>query len=249
VGLARYTCDIPGSDRHVRFAFSDRYGGVSTEPYGELNLGGHVGDDAAAVVENRRVVAGMLGVDPARVVYMNQVHGADVAVVTEPWRDRVPDVDALVTTMPELCLAVLVADCTPVLLADPEAGVIAAAHAGRPGMARGVVPETLARMRELGARPERVIAYTGPAVCGDCYEVPAALRDEVAERVPASRTVTRAGTPGIDVPGGVWSQLVAAGVDPARGGRSEVCAMESKDHYSYRREGVTGRFAGFVWFD
>jgi hypothetical protein len=178
---------------------------------------------------------------------MNQVHGADVAVVDEPWHDQPPDVDALVTTRPELCLAVLVADCTPVLLADPVAGVIAAAHAGRPGMARGVVPATLARMRELGAVPERIIAHTGPAVCGDCYEVPAGLRDEVAALVPRSRAVTRHGTPAVDVPGGVWSQLVDGGVDPARGGRSEHCAMESKDHYSYRREGVTGRFAGFVW--
>lgn len=248
MGLARSAHDIPG-ERHVRFAFSDRYGGASTEPYGELNLGGHVGDDPATVVENRRIVAGMVGVDAARVVYMNQVHGADVAVVDEPWRDRAPDVDALVTTRPGLCLAVLVADCTPVLLADPVAGVVAAAHAGRPGMARGVVPATVAAMCELGARPERLVAHTGPAVCGDCYEVPAELREAVAERVPASRTVTRQGTPGVDVPGGVWSQLVAAGIDPERGGRSEVCAMESKDHYSYRREGVTGRFAGFVWFD
>jgi YfiH family protein len=247
VGITRLDRASGGVAAH--FAFADRHGGLSVEPYATLNLGGHVGDDPATVLDNRRLAADMLGVDAARVVYMNQVHGADVAVVDGPWPGVAADVDALVTTTPGLCLAVLVADCTPVLLADPAARVVAAAHAGRPGLAAGVVPATLRRMIELGADPARVIAVTGPAVCGLCYEVPAELQDEVAALVPASRSTTRQGTPGIDVPGGVWSQLTDAGVDPSNGQRSPVCAMESTDHFSYRREKLTGRFAGFVWFD
>lgn len=233
----------------VRFAFSDRHGGVSADPFGALNLGGHVGDDPAAVAENRRLAAQALGVPAPRVRYMNQVHGRDVAVARgESWPGGVaPSVDATVTDEPGTVLAVLVADCTPVLLADPEAGVVAAAHAGRPGMAAGVVPATIEQMRRLGADPARIVAYTGPAVCGDCYEVPEELRAAVAEQVPASFAVTRQGTPAVDVPGGVWAQLAEAGVTGGR--RSPLCAMESADHYSYRREGVTGRFAGFVWFD
>ena len=231
------------------FAFSDRFGGVSKHPYGELNLGGHVGDDPEAVAENRRTVAAGLGFEPERVVYMNQVHGADVAYVSMPWQGRAPDVDALVTDTAGLCLAVLVADCVPVLLADATAGVVGAAHAGRPGMKAGVVQATIDRMRDLGAAPERIVAVTGPSVCGLCYEVPEAMRADVSARVPAAHCETREGTPGLDVPEGVWSQLTAAGVDLANSVRVQTCSKESVDHYSFRREGTTGRFAGFVWLD
>jgi YfiH family protein len=229
------------------FAFTERWGGVSEPPYAELNLGGHVGDDPGAVRENRRRAAARLGLDPERVVWMRQVHGNTVAVVDEPWRDEAPPADGVVTATSGLALAVLVADCTPVLLADPEAGVVAAAHAGRPGMALGVVPAAVARMVALGARPERIVAATGPSACGRCYEVPAAMQEEVAARVPAARSTTRQGTAGLDVAAGVWSQLAEAGV--AQGERSAICSITSADHFSYRREGRTGRFAGYVWLE
>jgi YfiH family protein len=232
----------------IRYAFSDRWGGVSAAPYGGLNLGDHVGESPELVAENRRLAAAAFGADPGQVRYMTQVHGADVAIADGPWPGgRQPRVDALVTVRPGEVLAVLVADCTPVLLADPVAGVIAAAHAGRPGMAAGVVPATIGTMVELGAEPARMVAFTGPAVCGDCYEVPEEMRSAVAGAVPESWAVTRQGTPAVDVPGGVWAQLRAAGI--TQGSRSPICAMESADHYSYRREGVTGRFAGFISFE
>ena len=231
----------------VRFAFSDRHGGVSEAPYGSLNLAEHVGDDPAAVRRNRELAATGLGLDPERVVYLTQVHGAEVAHARGPWAGQTPEADASVTDVPGLGLAIMVADCTPVLLADPEAGIVATAHAGRPGMAAGVVPAVIDKMRTLGAVPARIIAYTGPAVCGACYEVPESMRAYVAERVPESFATTSWGTPSVDVPGGVWAQLSAAGITPEHSHRSEICAMESKDHYSYRREGVTGRFAGFIW--
>jgi copper oxidase (laccase) domain-containing protein len=137
----------------AHFAFTDRWGGVSAVPYEELNLGGAVGDDPGAVRTNRELAAKSLGLDPAGVVWMNQVHGADVAVVREPWGTAadIPAVDAIVTTRRGLALAVLTADCTPVLLADPVARIAAAAHAGRPGMVAGVVPAAVRAMVELGA--------------------------------------------------------------------------------------------------
>ncbi|MFB7265286.1 polyphenol oxidase family protein, partial [Streptomyces nojiriensis] len=122
----------------AHFAFTDRWGGVSAVPYEELNLGGAVGDDPAAVLANRARAAKSLGLAPDRVVWMNQVHGRDVAVVDGPWGAdaEVPAVDAVVTARRGLALAVLTADCTPVLLADPVAGVVAAAHT------RNAVPST-----------------------------------------------------------------------------------------------------------
>lgn len=240
-------------DRHelgsgVRAVFTDRYGGVSVEPYAELNLGGGVGDDPDAVGENRRLVAASVGMPADAVTWMAQVHGADVTVVREPGGEPPPQGDGVVTDRTGLALAVLVADCTPVLLADAEARVVAAAHAGRPGLAHGIVPATMRRMRELGAAPERTVALVGPAVCAACYEVPAAMRDEVAAAsVPEAWAETRQGTPAIDVPGGVVAQLRAAGIADVC--RVPVCTRESAAHYSYRRDGVTGRFAGYVWLD
>ncbi|MEX3107311.1 peptidoglycan editing factor PgeF [Streptomyces sp. ST1015] len=232
----------------AHFAFTDRWGGVSAAPYEELNLGGAVGDDPAAVLANRELAAKSLGLDPASVVWMNQVHGADADVVTEPWGAKpVPEVDAIVTARRGLPLAVLTADCVPVLLADPVAGVAAAAHAGRPGMVKGVVASAVRAMTGLGAEPARIVARTGPAVCGRCYEVPSQMRAEVAALEPAAHAETSWGTPAVDVAAGVHAQLERLGVrDRAQ---SPVCTLESHDHFSYRRDGATGRLAGYVWLD
>ncbi|MFG2382272.1 peptidoglycan editing factor PgeF [Streptomyces avermitilis] len=232
----------------AHFAFTDRWGGVSAVPYEELNLGGAVGDDSDAVRTNRELAAKSLGLDPVRVVWMNQVHGADVALVDEPWgAGPVAEIDAIVTRRRGLALAVLTADCTPVLLADPVAGVAAAAHAGRPGMIAGVVPAAVDAMVELGADPSRIVARTGPAVCGRCYEVPDAMRAEVAAVEPAAYAETGWGTPAVDVSAGVHAQLERLGVRDRE--QSPVCTLESGDHFSYRRDRTTGRLAGYVWLD
>lgn len=233
----------------AHFAFTDRWGGVSAVPYEELNLGGAVGDDPAAVLANRGLAARALGVDPARVVWMNQVHGRTVHVVDGPWpaEAEVPEGDAVVTARRGLPLAVLTADCVPVLLADPVAGVVAAAHAGRPGMVAGVVAATVETMITLGAEPARMTARTGPAVCGRCYEVPAAMRDEVAAVEPAAHAETGWGTPAVDVVAGVHAQLERLGV--RNRSTSDICTRESADHFSYRRDRTTGRLAGYVWLE
>ncbi|SFC73608.1 peptidoglycan editing factor PgeF [Streptomyces aidingensis] len=240
----------------AHFAFTDRWGGVSAAPFDELNLGGAAGDDPGAVRTNRALAARSLGLDPAAVFWMNQVHGSEVAVVDGPLPGegpgeepgaQSPPVDGAVTARRGLALAVLTADCCPVLLADPVAGVVGAAHAGRPGLAAGVVPATVEAMRALGADPRRIIARTGPTVCGGCYEVPAAMRDEVERAAPGSAAVTRRGTPAVDIPAGVRRQLRAAGVREVPA--SPVCTMESDDCFSYRREGRTGRLASYLWLD
>ncbi|MGH3309323.1 MAG: peptidoglycan editing factor PgeF [Streptomyces sp.] len=231
----------------AHFAFTDRWGGVSAVPYEALNLGGAVGDDASRVRRNRALAAGSLGLDPGDVVWMHQVHGRDVALVDRPFGEDAPPVDAVVTARRGLALAVLTADCTPLLLADPEAGLVGAAHAGRPGLLAGVVPALLEAMTARGARPERLLARTGPAVCGRCYEVPAWMRAEVAAAVPEAYATTSWGTPAVDMAAGVRAQLAASGVTTLE--QSAVCTMESADHFSYRREKTTGRLASYVWLE
>jgi YfiH family protein len=182
-------------------------------------------------------------------VRMRQVHGADVQTVDEAWSSRrhrgsdLPVADALVTAVPGVALVVRVADCVPVLLADPRRGVLGAAHAGRPGLVAGIVPAAVARMRELGA--DEILAWVGPHVCGRCYEVPAQMREEVAATVPESFGETSWGTPSVDVGAGVRAQLAHHGVDVVDASR---CTLEHDDLYSYRRDGAAaGRLAGLVW--
>lgn len=225
----------------IRRAFTDRSGGVSEPPYAGLNLGGHVGDASDAVQENRARVARELEVTPDRLVFMDQCHGSDVAVVTEK-----PDgplvVDGVVTAEPGLALGVLVADCTPVLLSDERAGVIGAVHSGRPGMSKGVVPQAVSAMRDLGAT--EITAAVGPSVCGRCYEVPLEMREAAALVTPESRAVSWTGTPAIDVAAGVVAQLRGAGVEDITWVAG--CAREDESLFSYRRDGTTGRFAGVI---
>jgi polyphenol oxidase len=227
----------------ARALFTTRAGGVSTGPFAELNLGGSVGDDPAAVRENRACLRATIGVEGIQLAWMRQVHGAQVARVTQT--DDSPEADAIFTDVPGIALGVLVADCAPVLVADPGAGLIGAAHAGRPGLAAGVLPALVKAMVGAGAAPTRMHALIGPVVCGGCYEVPAKMRDEVDAAAPGSACRTRKGTPGIDIRAGLHKQLADAGLSLVSDDRR--CPAESADLYSYRRDGSTGRFAGVVW--
>ena len=230
----------------VRGLFTGRAGGVSSGPFGTLNMSGGVGDEPAAVRANRQLVAVACGLDAAGMAWMHQVHGSDVArVITAPAPRAAPQVDAIFTDTPALALGVVVADCAPVLVADPVARIVGAAHAGREGLATGVVPALLAAMAGAGAQLGQMRAMIGPAICGGCYEVPARLRDRVAAVVPEAGCSTRAGTPGIDIRAGVAAQLASAGVRQVSG--DHRCTAESPELFSYRRDGSTGRFAGLIW--
>lgn len=228
-----------------RRVVTDRRGGRSASPYDSFNLGDHVGDDPADVAANRARVARELGVATDRLVWMSQVHGSRVAVVDGPQDEPLPETDALVTSTPGLVLCVLAADCVPVLLTDPVAGVVAAIHAGREGVRKGVVPAALSAMASLGARARHVTALLGPAVCGSCYEVPEPMQAELARIVPAAAVRTRAGTAGLDLRAGLAELLTRAGIPDVVHDRR--CTAEDRHLFSYRRDGVTGRQAGLVW--
>lgn len=225
----------------VEIAFTDRYGGVSAAPFDELNLAIEGDDPEDARAENHRRVLADFAPDLAHrraLADLRQVHGAEVVTADGPV-ERAPG-DGIVTTRTDLVLMVRAADCVPVVLAGGT--VVGAAHAGRAGVAAGVVPATVARMRQLGAAD--VVAWIGPHVCGACYEVPARMQDEVAALEPATRAVTSWGTPALDLAGGVRAQLERVGVEVVDVSR---CTRESPDLYSHRRDGRgAGRLAGLV---
>ena len=229
----------------VRRVTTTRAGGVSLPPFDTFNLGDHVGDDPDAVAANRRRLAAAIGLPVDRVVWMNQVHGEHVECVDAPRTDAFEATDALVTTTRGLALAVVTADCVPVLMADSRAGVLGAAHAGRVGAAAGVVLQTLEAMLEAGARPGDVSVLLGPAVSGANYEVPEEMAAEVEAQLPGSRITTAVGTPGLDLRAGIARQLIDAGItaidiDPR-------CTVADPALFSHRRDAPTGRLASLIW--
>lgn len=232
----------------VRAGFTTRTGGVSAPPWDTLDLGLNVGDDPRHVGANRARVAAWAG---APVVWARQVHGRDVHVVAGPGdarADAAAEVDALVATTSGVGVGVLVADCVPVLLADPDAGVVAAVHAGRRGLVAGVVQTALAAMVARGADPARVRAAVGPAISGPRYEVPEPMQREVAAVVPEAACRTAWGTPGLDLPAGVAAVLRGQGVRDLL--ETGWCTDSDERFFSHRRAQragtTTGRSAGVV---
>ncbi|MEU7790040.1 peptidoglycan editing factor PgeF [Amycolatopsis sp. NPDC049159] len=231
----------------VRRVVTTRAGGASRPPYDTFNLGDHVGDDEGDVYANRKRLAAELGLAEDKLAWMEQVHGRTATTVDGSETGAAEATDALVTATPGVALVVLVADCVPILLADAEAGVVSAVHAGRVGTRVGVVPAAVAAMREAGAEPHRIEALLGPAICGDCYEVPAEMAADVEKHVPGSACKTRKGTPGLDLRAGLWRQLADLGVGKI--GVDPRCTNEDKTLFSYRRDGTTGRIAGITWVE
>ncbi|WP_454300746.1 polyphenol oxidase family protein [Salana multivorans] len=241
--------------------FTTRRGGDSRPPYAGANLGAGVGDDPATVAANRAGLARFVG---APVTWIRAVHGADVGMVDDDGKVRPtgqhtdgagtsapdrphadPSLDALVTRVQGRALAALAADCVPVLLAAHDAEgrplAVAAAHSGRRGVQLGVAARVVEVLQGLSGHTVR--ASIGPAICGRCYEVPEAMRAEVAALVPESWATTRQGTPALDLVAGVTAQLHRAGADVTTLG---LCTLETPWLFSHRRDQPGGREAGVV---
>jgi polyphenol oxidase len=235
-----------GMSFRIRRVTTTRAGGVSVAPYDTFNLGDHVGDDPVAVAANRARLAAATGLAEDAVRWMNQVHGTDVVVVDGPG-PTVHGTDALVTTQPRLALAVVTADCVPILMADACAGVVAAVHAGRVGARDGIVARTLETMVGQGAKVGDVSVLLGPAVSGRNYEVPDAMAAEVEAVLPGSRTTTSRGTAGLDLRAGIARQLKALGVGAVD--VDQRCTVDDRTLFSHRRDAPTGRLASLVWME
>lgn len=231
----------------IRRVTTTRAGGVSAPPFDTFNLGDHVGDDPEAVAANRKRLAAAISLPSHRVVWMNQVHSARVVTVTEPRTQPVDDTDALVTAIPRLALAVITADCVPVLLADARAGIVGAAHAGRVGAADGVVLRTVEAMLALGANAEDISVLLGPAVTGPNYEVPEDMAADIEARLPGSRAITPKGTPGLDLRTGITRQLNDVGITAVE--TDPRCTVADRSLFSHRRDAPTGRLASVVWME
>ncbi len=225
---------LPG----IRHAFFTREGGVSEGLYASLNAGVGPNDDPAKVAENRARMAKAVGVTPERFLTAYQIHSPQVVVAETPWSGEArPRADAIVTRMPGLAIGASTADCGPVLLADPQAGVIGAAHAGWRGALGGVLEAAIAAMEKLGAGRSRIVAAIGPMISQRNYEVGDELVAQFAKADAGNARFFAAGRPGhaqFDLPGFIASRLAAAGI----GGVEDLAACTYADpqlFYSFRR--------------
>jgi YfiH family protein len=210
--------------------FTDRRGGESLGVYESLNLAQHVGDDPAVVNANRKRIGSAQ--------FMNQVHGDHIEVI-DSVSLVIPTCDGLITKSSNVSLAVMVADCIPLLLVSKE--VVGAIHVGRAGLVNRIALKATDLMRSLGAI--EIHAVLGPSICGSCYEVPFQMQQDVIADHPRAFATTRKGTPGLDLPKALIADLVAAGVTYEA---STICTFEDELYFSHRRQNPTGRFAGVV---
>ncbi len=237
----------------VAHAFFTRQGGVSEGVYESLNVGAGSRDDAVAVAENRARAAAVLGVGPERLLTAYQIHSAIAVTAQEPWVQR-PEADAVATSTPGLVCGALAADCAPVLIADPVARVVAAAHAGWRGALGGVVGQAVEAMRRLGAEPARMAAAVGPCIGPQSYEVGAEFHAEfLAGAAGSGRFFRDAGKPGkrlFDLPAFVLDRLARAGVEEAewigRDTYAEPDLFFSNRRAVHRQEGDYGRLLSAI---
>ena len=193
-----------------------------------------MGDSPETVARNRELLSKITG----PIQFMNQVHGDEVVEVKSIGDD--PTCDALITRVPGIALAVMVADCIPLLLSSST--VVGAVHVGRRGLMNSVAVKAVDAMRKLGA--DQIHAQLGPSICGRCYEVPQELADEVVAKHPAASSLTKNLTPALDLSRALIADLVASGVTYEA---STICTLENDEYFSYRRHNITGRNAGVVW--
>ena len=218
----------------AQILFSARHGGVSQGEFGSLNFGDHVGDTALAVENNRKILKKLLSqISP---IFMNQVHGNEVIEVDSNSNSPVT-ADAVITRQAGLPLAVLCADCLPILIKGSK--IVGAIHAGRRGILNGIIAETISRMRALGG--DNLVATIGPAICSRCYEVDLPMYLDAISHDAELATNTE--THCLDLKRAARSQLSFQGVEVSD---LEICTAHDSNFFSYRRDGITGRNVGVI---
>ncbi|MCC8037366.1 MAG: peptidoglycan editing factor PgeF [Bacteroidales bacterium] len=235
---------LPGASTGIHAGFTSRGVVAEGNPYSGFNLCHYTGDDPGHVAACRSALLQATG--GKWLVVPRQTHSTNVSVITDPGDTSLEGVDALVTTLKGMVIGVNTADCVPMVMADPVAGVIGVAHAGWRGAVNGIVPRTVERMVELGASPERIVAAMGPCICQDCFEV----GDEVAGRFPKEVVKRLPGQrPHVDLPVFVARQLTESGLSPQNIALPTACTRCSPTlYFSARALGInSGRCFTFAW--
>ncbi|MBV8089502.1 MAG: peptidoglycan editing factor PgeF [Alphaproteobacteria bacterium] len=238
------TSGVLGCDAGIHHAFFTRCGGVSEGLFGSLNCGFGSGDSQQSVARNRELAMARLGLSADRLVTCRQIHSVTVVTAERPWRrEEAPSADGLVTAVPGIALGVLAADCAPILLHDPVAGVIGAAHGGWRGALGGIVEATIGHMKALGAESTRIRAAIGPCIGPASYEVGPEFQQAFLDDDPGNgrwfAPVLREGHFLFDLAGYIAERLVRGGVGRVDIAGNDTVAEEDR-FFSYRRACLRG---------
>jgi len=234
-------------ERELFHTITDRYGGVSQEPYESLNLALHVGDRIENVLENRVLTSEKYDFDIKNLIYMDQVHGSDVAVIEHTMENKIASCDALITNVSNIPLMVMVADCVPILFYDAVKKVIAVAHAGRNGTFLRIAEKTVLKMQEqFSCKSDDIMVGIGPSIGSCCYEVGKELADICIKSFGEGYIMIKEEKYFLDLQSLNRAQLLAVGIPDKNIEISSICTACDENYFSYRREDKTGRFAGFM---
>ncbi len=234
-------------DSELFHAITDRYGGVSQKPYDSLNLALHVGDDVKNVLENRISVSERYGFSIKNLIFMDQVHGDNVVVIEHAMDNRIADCDALITNERKITLMVIVADCSPILFFDPVKRVIGVAHAVINGTLLRIAQKTVLKMQEaFCCEMSDIMIGLGASIQSCCYEVGKDLADIASKNFGEGFIMIEDEKYYLDLQALNRAQLLELGIKEENIETSSTCTACDENYFSYRREGETGRFAGFI---
>lgn len=217
------------------YGFTNRFGGVSKNAYESLNLAFHVGDDKNLVVQNREILASKFHLKASDLIFMDQIHSDNIAIIHNKNQNLAP-CDAVITNLTNTMLCVMVADCIPLLLFDEKCAVISAIHAGKAGIYKKIVSKTLLKMKEVfGSNFADISLFAGAHIQKTCYEL---KNENFGEFTPFAKNSY------FDL-----SSALRAEISPFNFKKVEIsptCSHCNKDYFSYRRDGITGRFCGYI---
>ena len=227
--------------------FSDRWGGVSSEPYHELNLALHVKDNPIDVLKNREILAKKFDFYIDNLIYMEQTHSNNIQIINDTFTNKIENCDGIITNKPNIPLMVMVADCIPLLLFDKSKKVIGAVHAGRNGTFKSISKKAVTIMtKEFDSNPKDIIVSLGPSIHSCCYEVGEDLAEIAKKSFGDKYVIKRDGSFYLDLQTLNFEQLTSAGIKEENIEISQTCTCCDKNYFSYRRDGITGRFAGVI---
>ncbi len=226
---------------------SNRHNGVSKKPYESLNIALHVGDKPQSVIQNRTIVSHKYDFILENLIYMEQTHSDNIKIIEHPAYNKIENCDALITNKTNIPLMVMVADCIPVMIYDPKQKVIAAVHAGRAGTFKQIVPKTINKMQKyFNSSPNDILVGLGASIHPCCYEVKEDLADITIESFGEKYIQKRDSRYFLDLQKLNFDQLTEIGVNGKNIEISDICTCCDENYFSYRRDGTTGRFAGFI---
>ncbi len=223
------------------FTITNRYGGVSPRPYESLNLALHVGDEPKNVLENRTLLSQKHNFTLQNLIYMDQTHSSNIAIIKDSSINKIENCDALITDVKNIPLMVMVADCIPILVYDKKRDAIAVIHAGRDGTFNEIAKKTIIKMKdEFGSEADDILVHLGVSIHSCCYEVGKDIARLVDDKFKEKRDKSWY----LDLQSMNVEQLKSVGVTNVE--VSNSCSCCNKEYFSYRRDGVTGRFAGVL---